>query len=607
MTLRSKLVFYMIIPTLLLGIMGVVGIFSLKHLGRAAGRILDENYRSIQAARNMERILRSIESTLHRPRRGRESFAPSIAAFLVELRRCEQAISEPDEKQLFRRVQRQWSELSKALTRVPTSIRGEDFQQYFGDIFRDIDSIISVNERAMSLREVKTRRVGRWMEIAVGASLAAAMLALVLFALVAARRISRPITQIADRLHGALNPELSPGLDERAQGGNPKTDEIARLRLELEALLARLGHYESEQNQRFDDLQGRLASIINEVLEGLLLLDGRRRVLAINQVAQAILGPEIAEGSQLELGRLGDDVGASLAPVIDGTAENEQDLEDIQRELGGEIRHYRPRILSVRSSDPQSQGHLVIFWDITEQVRFDEARRGFISTLSHQLKTPITSLAMSVNLLHERMRKDGAPPEHELLEIAKENCAVLSSLVSELISASREMRPNLSYEKRRLDVREVLDHVLRPLGKMAQDKGIVVDNPSVLQPLWVQADATKLSWVLTNVIGNALQHTPSLGRISIDASSDDGQVTVGISDTGAGIPQEQLESIFLPFVSLQRDSGQGSHGLGLAIAREIMERHGGTIRAESRGGEGSTFWIKLPFDRGESDESDSRG
>jgi len=578
----------MVIPALLLGMIAAIGLYSLRHLERAAGRILADNYRSIQEARRMTRSLRLLESAAGEGA-GTTGGEREAAGRTIEeaLRQAEANVTEIGEADVLRRIRAGWEQLRPQLEVVGHGEAGTS--RAVQSIHADIEELVSLNERAMIASERETRRVARGMLGAVTISALAAFGALALFALISAYRIARPVTEVADRLHQALNPTSQ----ESPAAASRTVDEIARLREELDALLLRLARYEDEQARKLTHLQGRLAFVMNEVLEGLVLMDGDRRILAANRVGRILLGMPAGEGHRVQELRPREDVRRLLLPVMEGTVQSERDLGEVRFEIDERDRVFRPRVLTVPKTGGGVEGYLILFWDVTEQRRFEESRRRFISMLSHQLKTPMTSLTMSVNLIREQLR-DPTPAESELLSIATENCASLSALVSDLIDASREIAPDLALEPRMMDVARLLRSALRPLVKQAEDKGVEMIVPGEGPSVVASVDPIKFPWVVTNIAGNALRYTGRGGRIEVAVSSSGSRVEVSVKDTGTGIAPENLERIFQPYVSLDRELQPGTHGLGLAIAKEIVEAHGGAIEASSELGRGTTFLIRLP-------------
>lgn len=593
MPLRRKLLFAMLIPAILLFSVGAIGVYSLRHLEQAAGRILANNYRSIQETRSMEAALRyflSVDAE-HARALGASSPEQIVRQFESALDRCEANITEAGETAVIQSIRSRWAALLPMLT-APDELPAEALRRRVGaiaDLYGDVERLVVLNETAMIEYEQETRHVARVMLGAVTGSSLAAIVALALFALISARRISRPVVEVADRLHLALGPDEGTG--DPATRSN--VDEIGRLRQELDALLERLGRYEDEQNRKVSHLQGRLAFVMNEVLEGMVLLDAEQRVMTMNRVARMLLGSGIAEGSRLQAEHLRPDVQRALASFLAGDFQPERDLEELHHAADGEDRIYRPRVLTVTAGGGAIEGYLLLFWDVTEQQRFEESRRRFISMLSHQLKTPMTSLSMSVNLMREKIR-DAAPAQTELLAIATEDCNNLASLISDLIDAAKDVTPELTLKTRRIDIVRLLRSSLRPLVPQAEERDIHLGLPAGGEEVFAEVDPVKFPWVVTNIVGNALRYTGPRGRVTVAVAHDLEEVRVSVTDTGAGIPPEYLDKIFQPYWSLDEEPRPGTHGLGLAIAKEVMEAHGGSIAAESNPGAGTTFHLHLP-------------
>lgn len=594
MPLRKKLLLSMIVPTMLLVTVGIIGISSLHHLKRAAGRILSHNYHSIEECRKMERSLRSLETIMLRTVSRRiVSLDTFVSRFERSLTRCENNVTEEGERRIMQAIRGTWEQLRPRFSaeqgKQYTIPRLQARNQITSVLYEQIDELVRLNERAMFSYEKQTRRAADMMLWSVSVALILAIVALVSFSLISARRIAGPIMQVSARLHEALNPHT---LKQRAT--SPPRDEIASLREELDKLLDRLARHEDEQRKRLVHMQSRLAFVINEVLEGLVLIDDQHNIVAVNRVAGQILGLDEGQGRRLDQIRPREDIRAMLKPIMEGEFQPERDLGELKFMVGNAERIYRPRVLTVSGGSDNVEGYLLLFWDVTEQRRFEESRRKFISMLSHQLKTPMTSLSMSVNLLREKVEK--MDPSHaELLSIASEDCNVLAGLISDLIEAAREPAPDLSLRLRHMDVVKLLQNGLRPLVPQAEEKGIFLSMPQA-QPVKAWVDPVKFPWVITNIAGNALRYTNDGGKVVVSFKKSECEFTVDVSDNGPGIAQEDLANVFNAYVTLDTEPHHGTHGLGLAIAKEIVEAHRGTITVASQLGEGTTFRISVPFD-----------
>jgi signal transduction histidine kinase len=235
---------------------------------------------------------------------------------------------------------------------------------------------------------------------------------------------------------------------------------------------------------------------------------------------------------------------------------------------------------------------------VTEERRFEEARRKFIGMLSHQLKTPVTSLTMSVNLLWEKLR-DADEESNDLLSMAREDCAALSASLSELIDAARDAIQDLSLLRRRTELTRLLRNAVRPLVTQAEEKGIRFHDRLGPGGAFADVDPIKFPWVVTNILGNALRYTPPGGSVTLELREGHSWTTISVADTGIGIAPHDLKRLFLPFTTLDTEPETESLGLGLTIAKEIIEAHRGEIEVESEPGKGTVFTIRVPATSGD--------
>jgi signal transduction histidine kinase len=235
-----------------------------------------------------------------------------------------------------------------------------------------------------------------------------------------------------------------------------------------------------------------------------------------------------------------------------------------------------------------------------EKVRRSEEAKGrFIADISHQLKTPMTSLSMSIGMLHERGERLSGDKRTKLLETAQEDCMRLSNLINELVDISRLEAMARPRPKETLDVAVVIKECLAPLVKQAEQKGVAlqVAVPKGLPKLTI--DSFRFPWVITNLVGNALRYTERDGRIQFRVSQSGSRFYFNCSDTGSGIAPEYLPHIFDRFTQFSERGKSGTIGLGLAIVKDIIEQHGGDIRVESSLGKGTTFIFWVPVAEGE--------
>ena len=268
----------------------------------------------------------------------------------------------------------------------------------------------------------------------------------------------------------------------------------------------------------------------------------------------------------------------------------------LQFERHGGTLYFRPKLTTLRDRDGHLNGVLTLLQDITQFKELDRMKSEFIATVSHEFRTPVTSINMSVDILNQEILGPLTERQKELVTSAKEDCYRLTKLARELLQLAKIESGRIQLHEEELHLGEVVASSVRSLLLQFQEKNVrlVVDVPQDLPPL--RADEQQISWVITNLVTNALKYTPRGGTVTVSGLRHDDGLCLEVRDTGVGIPREFLGKVFDKFVQVKQtsDTTPGSVGLGLAIAKEIVEMYGGHIWVESEVDKGSTFAFVLP-------------
>ncbi len=254
------------------------------------------------------------------------------------------------------------------------------------------------------------------------------------------------------------------------------------------------------------------------------------------------------------------------------------------------------------------RGFAKVTRDLTERIKREEAERRailhkeasrqkdeFLAIVSHELRTPLNVVTGQAAML----RSGTLTPEQSerAWNSLQRNLALQAQIIEDLLDVSRIVTGKLSLEPRPLDVRKLLDDALEEITPLAMSKGLQLGLTGPDVAVTIVGDAIRLRQVLTNLLGNAVKFTPAGGRVSVESHTQDGWVDIKVTDTGIGIDQDFLSQVFDRFSQADTTARREftGLGLGLAIARELIVRHGGQIRAHSDGrGRGATFEIRLP-------------
>jgi signal transduction histidine kinase len=264
---------------------------------------------------------------------------------------------------------------------------------------------------------------------------------------------------------------------------------------------------------------------------------------------------------------------------------------------GREERYYLPRILAIGDELTGFGGAAMILQDVTKFRLLDDAKSNLVGTVSHELKTPLTSLRMAIYLLLEQNLGSVTRAQRELLETARDDSDRLLRILNDLLDLARLESGVASLNRREVLIPALLDDMVREIKPIVEDADQVVSIKVASQLTPIHVDPERIRHVFINLLANASKYSPSDSVITLYAESNEvGWIRFGVRDQGPGIPEESVPYIFEKFYRVPGQTKKGA-GLGLTIAREIVVAHGGTIACTSRLGQGSDFYFLIPSER----------
>jgi len=284
-----------------------------------------------------------------------------------------------------------------------------------------------------------------------------------------------------------------------------------------------------------------------------------------------------------------------IRSALHKAAKGPEDSNRIEVELyvRGRDHSYLLKLVRLRQGQSQSFGTILTLQDITYLRDQDRARANLVATLSHELKTPLTSIALSTGLL-ERWQATMGAEERKLVGAVGEDVDRIRHLADDLLNLAKGENGSIAIRSVELDLSRLVDSVSKTFVLQAENKHIVltVERPGCGATM--RGDPVKLSWAVSNLIANALRYTPEGGSIGLTLEDFPDALCLKVRDSGPGIPCEIKDRLFERFAQWNvNGSERGSAGLGLAIVKEIIEAHGGRIFVETAVGEGTCFTIKL--------------
>jgi two-component system phosphate regulon sensor histidine kinase PhoR len=336
-----------------------------------------------------------------------------------------------------------------------------------------------------------------------------------------------------------------------------------------------------------------LKAVLSSLAEGVVAVDARGRIVSVNKAAARLLSIEPAHAQGRSVEEVIRNVG--LQQFVRDTLSSDRPTEDDVSfpEEGGRFFHVHGASLA----DPQAEraGAVIVLTDMTRIHRLENLRRDFVANVSHELKTPVTSIQGFVEALLDEGLDESEQGQRYLGIIAK-HAERLNAIIDDLLSLSRleevgEQRA-LLFEKMRL--RPVLDAAIELSSVRAEQRHVKLEC-SCDESIEAKINAPLLEQAIVNLVDNAAKYSDEGGVVTIDVRQADDEVLLSVTDAGCGIPSEHLERIFERFyvVDKGRSRKLGGTGLGLAIVKHIALAHGGHVAVESTVGQGTTFTLHL--------------
>lgn len=434
---------------------------------------------------------------------------------------------------------------------------------------------------AVSQEHIQVAHLKIWTVL--GLSLLTAFIFMTIFGARIASSLTRPIesaTHVAtELLKGNYRARTN---DDIRENSNLLSDTINQLAKSLQGLIM-------EQESQKE----RLLTLIENMGSGLILINERGHVTLVNHTFLE----EFQIESDSVLGRLYYEVvpNRAINNLIEEIFMTETKVrKQISLSIGIDIKHFEVYGAPIIGTNEEWKGIVLVFHDISELKRLESVRKDFLVNVSHELKTPITSIKGFSETLLEGAYKDEKTLKHFLTIIHKESDR-MQELILDLLDLSKIEQRTFELNVSFVNISELLEEITLMLQGKAKEKDQEL-LCEALEDVYVEGDVYRLKQVFINLVGNAIVYTPNGGKISIKVKDGDYFVKVSVKDTGIGMSKDEIPRVFERFYRIDkaRSRNSGGTGLGLAIVKHIVEAHKGEINVTSVLGKGSKFTVTLP-------------
>lgn len=605
-SIKTKILSIYVFLIFLIFLVASVAIFNQYSLGKAVNGLIEANYRSIEASRNMinaierqdslELIYIQIEN-----KQCIKDFQENQRNFITWMTKAQDNITENKEKGVLDNISEdylKYTEFFSSLQHIKSTSGIEEANKYYSNkiypLFLNIkensEKLIQINETAMfnSKEEaIKNSKIQIYATAIL--SLLSILIGLVV-AVVFTRKIVNPIRILIEGIHSVKAGSLSQEIYVSTK------DEIGDLAVEFNNMTRRLNEYEKSNIRNLISEKNKSLAIVKSISDPIIVTDNNNKIVLVNRSAESLFDlneSEIAGHHFLEFieNRI---IFHRIKNISTGVNTEEKD-KILELNKNGKKGFYKVTVASISDDSGSVTGVVTVLQDITGIKELENMKSDFVSTVSHELRTPLTSIIMGTELLLEGTLGNINDDQRDIIMAMDEDSKKLLALVNDLLDLSRIESGKIKMNYENINIKEIIKNTVRSFEESAEDKGIKIycsipDNLPI-----INADSNKLVCVMNNLITNALKFTERGGEIKITAAYDRTNIRVTVSDNGIGIPKEYHKIIFEKFVQVDTKSNNNTGaGLGLAISKEFITRHGGEIWVESKPNCGSSFIFTLP-------------
>lgn len=566
-----------------------------------------DNYKSINASRQMLEALEEQNSILfdymysnNLP--SAEAFNKKTSLFYKWFNIEENNITEKGEQQYVALIKYNYVKYQTSLpiiqkirdtSGIPSSIRyyNQNYNNYYISIRSYLKNISTINETAMFKNKSNvTNSATNSMYVLILLSVIAIFSGFIIASFFTDKFL-RPLYTLKNNMmavkEGYMHQEVSIN----------SSDEIGALSIEFNQMISRLDLFEKSTKGKLLQEKNKSLAIVKSISDPIIVLDTNFKVVLLNSACEYFFNIKEIDALNkhfLEIIRIGD-IFDHIVSAYNSSADKYM-TKIISLTVDGKDFYFDTIVTKVRDEVMNITGMIILFQNITKLKKLEKVKTEFVYMISHEFKTPLTSIMMGTSLIKNKSLGELNEKQLELVDTIEDDTERLSALVTDIIQLSKAESENDMFYFEKVSIYSIIEACVRTFYEQALSKDINIlvtldDNlPLVL------VDTEKLSWVINNLISNSLKYTKPGGCITIIGNVMQNNLRIAVKDDGIGIPKEFIDKVFDKFVRLDNDiyDATGS-GLGLSIAREIVETHRGKIWCESTEGNGSCFIFTLPI------------
>ncbi len=537
---------------------GILGFYYINRLSNDASMVLKNNHESLVYSNNMLKVLEKIP--------GKKD---AFKIFDDNLKKQEANITEPGEKESTEELRKNFNELLTNPTDASNYTELRQSLQLINDLNQN--AILRKNEIAQ-----KTAENARfWLTIIFTLLIIVSIIFIYNFPSI----ISDPVTRLSEGIREIANKNYKQRIYLEQK------DEFGDLANAFNSMAEKLDEYEHSNLAKIKFEKSRIETIINQMKDGIIGLDEKNHILFVNVVSEKILGLKESD----IIGKYAADI--AIHNDLMRTLLKEDVIKELKIYADKKESFFNKDVINVMANEAVI-GQVIVLRNITPYHELNEAKTNFIATVSHELKTPISSIQLSLKLLDNKQTGEINTEQQLLLDGIKDDTNRLLKITGELLNMTQVDSGKIQLSIAASDTKQILTYAINANRNAAEQKNIHLDISIPDQLPKVVADSEKTVWVLNNLLSNAIRYSYDNSTIFISTGAVDKTITFTVKDTGQGIAPQYKEKIFDRYFRVPGTHKDGT-GLGLSICKEFIEAQGGQILVESDYGTGSTFTVVL--------------
>lgn len=604
-SLRGKITLIYIGLVMIITIVGLISVFNVYKLERSIDGLITDNYKSIDTANNMNNYIEAQDKAILKYMQNQKKeavnlFYESNDMFYKWFHTERNNVTEAREAEIVEELNVNYIEFMKLFPELQENSKTHNYEQIqsfykevitpvLKNIKKNLNDLSKLNEVTMfdKKNSAKINAEHSTNIILIVSSISTA-LGLVI-SIIYTNKYLRPIHLLTDTVKSVKEGEIN------KQAPIIYNDEIGMLATEFNNMTNRLYEFEKSTKGTLLAEKNRSMTIVKSISDPLIVLDASFKIKFINNSCETFFN--LKEDYVLNKHFLQVIKNSELYDYAFEVINNDlvDDGKIIDIAMKNKTYFFNVTVTPIKDKDLKVNGVIMLFRNVTELKQLEMIKTDFIGTISHELKTPLTSVMMGVGLMSDVNIGTLNQKQSKIIETIKEDVHKLNDLVSNLLKISQLQSDRAILDIKPCNIIELIDNSVSNYISQAEEKQINLHYEICEDLPNIMVDEEKIIWVLNNLVSNAIRYTENKGKILIGAYTKNEEMYVYVKDTGRGIPEQYLNKVFEKFVRVEGfEILPESNGLGLSIAKEIVEVHGGEIWCESKLNEGSIFTFTLP-------------